>query len=179
MAESNKLNMKSKILSLLGIGAIAFAVACNSSDDETTNADSSTVTTTDNTASSATGSASVQTTADGKRYVVRTRTGTSSTSGTATSGTTTGPEYDTVWLWMGTEDRYYTLGGNTGKDTLYFDSDEWKAWWSKPETDNELKAKSGDTKVKIDDDGSWKVKDGNSKTKSDEDGKVKTKPKGN
>lgn len=80
---------------------------------------------------------------------------------------------------MGTQDRYYTLGGSTGKDTLYYDSDTWKSWWSSPETDNELKAKSGDTKVKIDDDGSWKVKDGDSKTKSDEDGKVKTKPKGN
>ena len=164
--------MKSKILSLFGIGAIALAVACNSSDDETTNADSSAVTT----ESSTTGTASVQTTADGKRYVVRTRTGSSSTSGTATSGST-GPEYDTVWLYMGTQDRYYTLGGSTGRDTLYFDSNEWNTWWSNPETDNELKAKVGNTKVKIDDDGSWKVKDSASKTKMDEDGKVKTKPR--
>lgn len=161
--------MKSKILSLLGAGAIVFAVACNSAGDETTNADTSAVTT-DATATTGS-SAGVQTTADGRSYTVRTRTGTSSTS------TETTTNYDTVWLYMGTEDRYYTLSGNEGRDTLYFDSEEWKVWWNNPETDNELKAKAGDTKVKIDDDGSWKVKDGDSKTKSDEDGKVKTKPK--
>jgi hypothetical protein len=169
--------MKSKILSLLGIGAIALAVACNDANDETENADSANAVNSDVTTSGTTGTASVQTSADGRKYVVRARTGTSSTSGT-TSGSTAS-EYDTVWLYMGTQDRYYTLGGSTGKDTLYYDSDTWKSWWSSPETDNELKAKSGDTKVKIDDDGSWKVKDGDSKTKSDEDGKVKTKPKGN
>lgn len=151
---------------------MAFAVACNSSDDETTNADSSA---TSEVTTTSTGTASVQTTAEGKRYVVRTRTGTSSTSG-STASESTGPVYDTVWLW-GTEDRYYTLGGGTGRDTLYFNSDEWNTWWNNPETDNELKAKSGKTKVKIDDDGSWKVKDSASKTKMDEDGKVKTKPR--
>src|SRR5687767_10287744 len=140
MAETNKLNMKSKILSFLGIGAIALAVACNSAEDETTNADSSAVNS-DATAATggASGSASVQTSSDGRRYVVRTRTGTSSTSG----GAATAGEYDTVWLYMGTQDRYYTLGGNTGRDTLYFDSEDWKTWWNNPETDNELKVKSG------------------------------------
>lgn len=165
--------MKSKILSLLGAGAIALTVACNTAEDETTNADTAAATESAATTGSTAGSASVQTSADGRRYVVRTRTGTSSTS-TETTGAS---NYDTVWLYMGTEDRYYTLGGNTGRDTLYFDSEEWKVWWNNPETDNELKAKSGDTKVKIDDDGSWKVKDDQSKTKSDEDGKVKTKPR--
>jgi hypothetical protein len=175
MAETKKLNMKSKILSLLGIGAIAFAVACNSSGDETTNADSASAASNTAVNAGGSGSASIQTTSDGKRYVLRTRTGTSSTStGTTSSGTS---EYDTVWLW-GTEDRYYTIGGTTGRDTLYFDSDDWKTWWSNPETDNELKSKSGSTKVKIDEDGSWKVKDSASKVKMNDKGKVKSKPKG-
>lgn len=168
--------MKSKILSLLGVGAIAFAVACNSSSDETKNADSSATGSNESSVSGSTGSASVQTTADGKRYVLRARTGSSSTSGTS-SASSGGSEYDTVWLYMGTQDRYYTLGGSTGRDTLYFDTDDWKTWWNNPETDNELKMKSGSTKVKVDDDGSWKVKDSASKTKMDESGKVKTKPR--
>lgn len=175
MAESKKLDMKSKILSFLGIGAIALAVACNNADDETANGDTANAGASSESATSGTtASGSIQTSADGRRYVVRARTGTSSTTGGTTSSA---PMYDTVWLYLGTQDRYYTLTGS-GKDTLYFDSDGWKTWWSNPETDNELKAKSGDSKVKIDDDGSWKVKDGDSKTKSDEDGKVKTKPKG-
>ncbi len=165
--------MKSRILSFLGIGAIALAVACNSADDETTNEDSLN-TSTEGVTADASASGSVQTSADGRRYVVRTRTG--SASGTTASGST-GTSYDTVWLYMGTEDRYYTLGGTTGRDTLYYNTDDWNAWWNNPETDNELKVKSGDSKVKVDDDGSWKVKDGDSKTKSDEDGNVKTKKK--
>jgi hypothetical protein len=175
MAETKKLNMKSKFLSLLGISAIALAVACNSADDESANKDSANAASDATMGSNTSGSATVQTTAEGKRYVLRARTGTSSTSGSTTSGAS---EYDTVWLYMGTQDRYYTLGGSTGRDTLYFDSDNWKTWWSNPETDNELKSKSGGTKVKIDEDGSWKVKDSTSKTKMDEKGKVKTKPKG-
>ncbi len=168
--------MKSRILSFLGIGAIALAVACNTAEDETTNADSatmsdeSTVGTTD-----AGASANVQTSADGRRYVLRTRGGSGSSS-TGTSSTS-GTSYDTVWLYMGTEDRYYTLGGSAGRDTLYYNTDDWNTWWNNPETDNELKIKNGDSKVKVDDDGSWKVKDGDSKTKSDEDGNVKTKKK--
>lgn len=169
--------MKSRILSFLGIGAIAFAVACNSAEDESGNADSAAAAT-DASVATTDGSAagSVQTAADGRRYIIRQRSSGSTSSTSSTSGST-GSEYDTVWLYMGTQDRYYTLGVG-GRDTLYYDSDEWKSWWSNPETDNELKSKSGDTKVKIDDDGSWKVKDGDSKTKMNEDGKVKTKPKG-
>ena len=162
----------------MGISAIALAVACNSAADETTNADSATNESMDGTNMSATGSASVQTSADGRRYVVRQRSSSSTSESGSTASGTTGPVYDTVWLYMGTEDRYYTLGGATGRDTLYFNSDTWNTWWNDPETDNELKLKNGDSKVKIDDDGSWKVKDGDSKTKSDEDGEVKTKPKG-
>lgn len=170
--------MKSRILSFLGIGAIAFAVACNSAEDESSNADSAAAAT-DASVATTDGSAagSVQTATDGRRYIIRQRSSSGSTSGTSSTSGSTGSEYDTVWLYMGTQDRYYTLGVG-GRDTLYYDSDEWKSWWSNPETDNELKSKSGDTKVKIDDDGSWKVKDGDSKTKMNEDGKVKTKPKG-
>ena len=170
--------MKSRILSFLGIGAIALAVACNTAEDETTNADSLTETSVDaNTTADASATGSVQTSADGRRYVVRARSGSGSGSGSTASGST-GSSYDTVWLYMGTEDRYYTLGGSTGRDTLYYNTEDWNSWWNNPETDNELKLKSGDSKVKVDDDGSWKVKDADSKTKSDEDGKVKTKPKG-
>ncbi|MCE3283398.1 MAG: hypothetical protein K0Q66_2135 [Chitinophagaceae bacterium] len=174
MAESKNAFMKSKILSLLGIGAIVFAVACNSADDETDNKDSGNTAENTENKSGVTGTASVQTTADGRSYVVRTRASTSSgTTGGTSAGATA--EYDTVWVYRGTDSRYYTLRGDKGRDTLYFDTDDWKSWWSSPETDNELKLKSGDTKVKVDDDGSYKVKDGNSKTKVNEEGKTKTK----
>lgn len=173
--------MKSTILSFLGIGAIAFAVACNSASDESTNKDSATNSTMDNSASVGTSSVSgdIQTSTDGRKFVLRKRSS-SGTSASAASGTTasTGNDYDTVWLYMGTQDRYYTLHGPSERDTLYFNTDEWNAWWSNTETDNELKSKSADSKVKIDDDGSWKVKDDNSKTKMNEKGDVKTKPKG-
>ena len=175
--------MKSRILSFLGIGAIAMAVACNSSNDESTNKDSAstttTTTTTDNTSASA--SADVQTSADGKRYVLRHRTSSSSTSGKETSGSTAGTssnnDYDTVWLYTGTDSRYYTLHG---RDTLYYNTDQWNSWWNDAKTDDELKMKSGNTKVKVDDDGSWKVKDKETgeKTKMTDKGEVKTKPKG-
>jgi len=171
--------MKSRILSLLGIGAIALTVACNSGEDEAANADSAALST-ENAVSTADASGAVgtlQTSADGRRYVVRARSGSGSASGGTTASGSTGSSYDTVWLYMGTEDRYYTLGGAKGRDTLYYNTDEWNTWWNNPETDNEIKIKSGDSKVKVDDDGSWKVKDGDSKTKSDEDGNVKTKKK--
>lgn len=169
--------MKSKILSFLGIGAIAFAVACNSADDESANKDStSTTTTVDN--STTTADASIQTAGDGKKYILRKRTSSTSASGTADASATAGSDYDTVWLYMGTEERYYTLGGAKGRDTLYYNTDQWNSWWNNTETDNELKSKSGNVKVKVDDDGSWKVKDDSSKTKMNEKGKVKTKPKG-
>jgi hypothetical protein len=170
--------MKSRILSFLGIGAVVLAVACKNSGDETTNKDSSSTTTVDNkTATGSSAGADVQTSDDGRRYVLRKRSG----SGNATSAdntATTGNDYDTVWLYSGTEDRYYTLHGSTGRDTLYYNSDEWNSWWNNSETDNELKSKSGDNKVKVEKDGSWKVKDGSEKTKMNDAGKVKTKPKG-
>lgn len=169
--------MKSRILSLLGIGAIALTVACNSAEDETTNADSAAMSTESDVTADAGAAGTVQTSADGRRYVVRTRSGSGSTAGSSTASGSSGSSYDTVWLYMGTEDRYYTLGGSTGRDTLYYNTDDWNTWWNNPETDNELKVKNGDSKVKVDDDGSWKVKDGDSKTKSDEDGNVKTKKK--
>ncbi len=180
MAETKKLNMKSRILSFLGIGAITLAVACNSSSDDTTNKDSaaaSSETSVDNgTAATATTEAGVLTYSDGRKYVVRTRGGSSASAGTSgSSSTTTSSEYDTVWLYTGSDSRYYTL---RGRDTLYYNTDNWNNWWNDAETDNEFKSKNGNTKVKVDDDGSWKVKDANSKTKMDEDGKVKTKPKG-
>jgi hypothetical protein len=174
--------MKSGILSFLGIGAIALAVACNSSKDESNNVDSTTTTSTttvDNTAATSTADAGLQTSADGRKYIIRKRTTTTSASTSAgTSGeATTGSDYDTVWLYTGTENRYYTLGGSKGRDTLYYNTDEWNTWWNNSATDNELKSKTGNTKVKIDGDGSWKVKDENSKTKMNDKGEVKTKPK--
>ncbi len=175
--------MKSKILSLLGIAAIAFTVACNNAGDESTAEDSAGTSVDNTTSGDASASANIQTTNDGRRYVLRARTGSSSTSGangaSGSDASASGTMYDTVWVWMGTEDRYYTLGGASGKDTLYYDTENWKSWWSNPETDNELKYKSGDTKVKVDDDGSWKVKDDTSKTKMDESGKVKNKKRDN
>jgi hypothetical protein len=172
--------MKSRILSFLGIGAIAFAVACNSSGDESTSKDSTSTTTTtvDNTSGSGTADANIQTADNGRKYIIRKRSS-SGASGSSTSGTaTTGSDYDTVWLYTGTADRYYTLGGSKGRDTLYYNTDQWNSWWNNSETDNELKSKNGNTKVKIDEDGSWKVKDDSSKTKMNDKGKVKSKPKG-
>jgi hypothetical protein len=180
MAVQKNTIMKSSILSFLGIGAIALAVACNSSDDETTNADSTSTTTTttvDNTVATGTGEADIQTSGDGRKYIIRKRTTSASTSGSTSGTASSGSDYDTVWLYAGTENRYYTLGGSKGRDTLYYNTDQWNTWWNNSETDNELKSKTGNTKVKVDDDGSWKVKDENSKTKMNEKGEVKTKPK--
>lgn len=180
--------MKSKVLSLLGIGAIAMAVACNSSNDASNNKDSSststsTTTVTDNT-SSGSSTSGIQTSSDGKRYVVRKRTTSSGSTSASNAGgndqASAGNDYDTVWLYSGTQDRYYTLGGSTGRDTLYYNTDQWNTWWNDSKTDDELKTKSGNTKVKVDKDGSWKVKDKDAgeKTKMNDKGEVKSKPKG-
>lgn len=157
--------MKPKFLLFSGITAIALAVACNTAGDETKNEDSAATegAAADNTATS---SPNVHTTGDGRSYMLRPRKAAASASEN---------EYDTVWVWHDTQGRYYTIGGATGKDTLYYNAEDWNRWWESSETDNELKLKEGNTKVKIDDDGSWKIKDDTSKTKVDESGKVKTK----
>jgi len=158
--------MKSKILSMVGIGAIAMAVACNSSKDEAAKTD--TLSTADNTRTVA--AATIQTAADGKKYVVRKRT-VATTGDNSTSATS---EYDTVWLYTAPDSRYYTLR-NT--DTIYFDTEAWNNWWNDVKTDDELKAKSDDLKVKVDEDGSWKVKNKKTgeKTKMNDDGEIKKK----
>lgn len=175
--------MKSSILSLFGIGAIVLAAACNNSNDEAAGKDSTSTTTTttvDNTTSGSSADANVQTSADGRRYVLRHRTGSGSGSGTTAGSSTGTSDYDTVWLYMGTDNRYYTLHGGNSRDTLYYNTDEWNSWWNDSKTDGELKTKSGNVKVKVDDDGSWKVKDKDAgdKTKMNDKGEVKSKPKG-
>jgi len=168
--------MTSKILSLLGIAALSFKVACNNADDDATTTDSSSATTTETTTSSTDVSSSFQTTTDGRKYILRPRKASASVSTSGDASATV--QYDTVWTWSGSEDRWYTLGGSTGRDTLYYNTDEWNAWWNDEKTDDQLKVKSGNTKVKVEKDGSWKVKDDTSKTKMTDDGEVKTKKKG-
>jgi hypothetical protein len=171
---TKKIDMKKNILSLVAGAALVFAAACNDANDESKNADS-TATSGDANSGVSSGSSKVQATSEGRSYILRARGGaTASTEGTASASV----EYDTVWLQMGTADRYYYLHGPEDRDTLYFDTDEWNAWWSNPETDKEIKAKSGNTKIKVDADGSYKVKDDTSKVKVNEKGKVKVKPKG-
>jgi len=170
--------MKKALFSIIGGTALLFTVACNDANDQSDNADSAAVTTeapvenagsSDFTVSAGGDTIRSYTTGDGRRYVLRPRR-------SAAAGTTGTSEYDTVWTYIGTEGRWYTVGGTD--DTVYFDTDEWRSWWESDKSTDELKSKSGDSKVKVDDDGSWKVKDADSKTKSDESGKIKTKPKG-